>query len=176
MKVILAAVSSVNGKITKGKDPDIYSWTSKEDSQLFFSLIEKHNLIVMGAKTYETAKKIIKLEKDKLRIVITRNPEKYSNEKISGMLEFVNDLPLKLVKKLENRGYKEMLMVGGSEINTLFLKAKLVNEIYLTIEPKLFGTGKNLISNENFDVSLKLLNIKKLNTQGTFQLKYKVIN
>lgn len=46
MKVILAAVSSLDGKITKGRDPNFYSWTSKEDAKLFFLLIKKHNLIV----------------------------------------------------------------------------------------------------------------------------------
>ena len=64
MKVIMVAVSSINGKITKGKDPNIYSWTSKEDSNFFFSLIKKHNLIVMGSKTYEAARRIIKHEKN----------------------------------------------------------------------------------------------------------------
>jgi len=85
MKIIMVAVSSLNGKLTKGKDPNIYSWTSKEDSKLFFSLIEKNNLIVMGGKTYEAARKIIKHKKNKLRIVLTRNPEKYFKETIKGV-------------------------------------------------------------------------------------------
>ena len=175
MKIIIAAVSSLNGKLTKGKDPNIYSWTSKEDAKFFFSLIEKNNLIVMGSKTYEAARKIIKHKKNKLRIVLTINPEKYLNQTIKGILEFTNESPLKLIKGLENRGYKKMLLVGGAEINTLFLKSKLVDEINLTIEPKLFGTGKNLISEENFDVSLKLISFKKLNKQGTLLLKLRVV-
>ena len=170
----MVAVSSLNGKVTKGKDPNIYSWTSKEDSKLFFSLIEKNNLIVMGSRTYEAARKVIKLKKNKLRIVLTRNPKKYSGETKKDMLEFTNDTPLKLIKKLENRGYNKMLLVGGGTINSLFLKSKLVNEIYLTIEPKIFGQGQELINEENLDSNLKLINIKKLNKQGTLLLKYKV--
>ena len=176
MKIVMVAVSSLNGKITRGNDANIYAWTSKEDSELFFSLIKNHNLIVMGAKTYESAKKIIKHEKNKLRIILTRNPKKYSKESLAGMLEFTNDPPLELIKKLENRGYKKMLLVGGSEINALFLKEKLVNEIHLTIEPRLFGMGKDLISEENFNASLKLISVGKLNNQGTILLKYKIKN
>jgi len=41
MKVILAMVTSVDGKTTKWNNPDIYKWTSEEDQTHFFSLIEK---------------------------------------------------------------------------------------------------------------------------------------
>ena len=174
MKIVMAAVSSLNGKITKGKDPNIYSWTSKEDSKLFFSLIKKNNLIVMGSRTYEAARKIIKHKKNKLRIVLTRNPKKYLEETKNDMLEFTNDTPLELIKKLENRGYNKMLLVGGGTINSLFLKYNLVDELYITLEPKIFGSGKNLIDEEALNVSLKLINIKKLNKQGTLLLKYEI--
>lgn len=174
MKIIMVAVSSVNGKITKDSDPNIYSWTSKEDTNFFFSLIEKNNLIVMGSKTYDAAKRFIKNKKNKLRIVLTKNPKKYSKEIIKGMLEFENKKPLELIESLESKGYKQMLLVGGGQINALFLKSKLVDEIYLTLEPKIFGVGKNLVSEENFNISLKLISIKKLNKQGTLHLKYRV--
>lgn len=175
MKIIMVAVSSLNGKITKGEDPNIYSWTSKEDSEFFFSLIEKNNLIMMGSKTYEASRKIIKLQKNKLRIVLTRDPRKYLDQAKKGMLEFTNESPLELVRRLEDRGYKKMLVVGGGTINSLFLKSRLVNEIYLTLEPKLFGTGKSLIKEENLSILLKLISIKKLNKKGTLHLKYKVL-
>lgn len=174
MKIIMVAVSSINGKITKGEDPNIYSWTSKEDSKLFFELIKKHNLIVMGAKTYEAAKSIIKHEKNKLRIVMTRDPKKYLKERIGGMLEFSSESPLELVRRLRNKGYEKMLLVGGAEINTLFLKSKLVDELHLTIEPKIFGRGKGLVNGEDLEFRFKLINVKKLNKQGTLHFKYKI--
>lgn len=174
MKITMVAVSSLNGKITKGEDPNIYSWTSKEDSEFFFSLIKENNLIVMGSKTYEAAKSLIKHEKNKLRIVLTRNPKKYLNQAKNGMLEFISENPPELIKKLESRGYSRMLLVGGSETNALFLGQNLINEIYLTIEPKLFGNGKNLVKDDDLDKQLKLVNVKRLNDQGTLQLKYKI--
>ena len=174
MRVILIAVSSVNGKITKGTSPNIYSWTSKEDTSLFFLEIKKHNLIVMGANTYEAAKKIIKHERNKLRIILTRNPKKYLKETITGILEFTNESPLELTKKLERSGYKEMLLVGGATVNSLFLKSHLVNKLHLALEPKIFGEGKGLVSEERLEVKLKLISIQTLNNQGTLLLKYNV--
>ena len=176
MKVIMVAVSSLNGKITKGKDPNIYSWTSKEDAKFYFSLIEKNNLILMGSKTYDAARKIIKHKKGKLRVVLTRNPKKYLDQTIKGVLEFTNENPLKLVERLGNKGYKKMLLVGGGTINSLFLKENLVNELYLTLEPKIFGSGKSLLSEESLDISLKLISARKLNHQGAMFLKYKVFS
>lgn len=174
MKVIMVAVSSVNGKLTKGSESNIYSWTSKEDSKIFFSLIEKHNLIVMGSKTYEAARNIIKLRKNKLRVVLTRNPSKYKGERVGGSLEFSSESPKELVKRLEKQGYTEMLLVGGSEVNTAFLKNKLVDELHLTIEPLIFGRGKSLVLEENLEISLGLINVSRLNKRGTLRLIYKV--
>lgn len=174
MKVKMVMLSSVDGKITKGKDPNIYTWTSSEDQKYFFSLIKKHNLIVMGRETYETSRPVIKLEKGKLRIVLTRSPEKYSIQTIKGQLEFTDESPEKLLKRLSTLGYKKMLLVGGGIINGLFLKLNLVNELFLTIESRIFGSGKNIVEGQLLNTKLQLISIKKLNKTGTLLLKYKV--
>lgn len=175
MKVVIVAVSSVNGKLTKNEETDIYEWTSKEDAKIFFSLIEKHNLIIMGSKTYEAARRVIKLKKDKLRIVLTRNPKDYKNDEVKGILEFSSESPRYLINRLEKQRYTSMLVVGGTEINTAFLENHLVDELYLTIEPLIFGRGKNLILEEEFEADLKLISAKKLNKKGTLLLKYSVL-
>ncbi|MBI4033148.1 MAG: dihydrofolate reductase [Candidatus Blackburnbacteria bacterium] len=176
MKVILVMVSSLNGKITKGRASNIYSWTSKEDSKLFFRLVEKHNLIVMGRKTYEAIRENIELRPDKLRIVLTKDPQKFASDTVPGSLEFSNESPAELLSRLQRIGYTEMLLVGGGEVNALFLKSSLVDELYLTIEPIIFGTGKTLVADEELDVSLKLIGVKKLNKKGTLHLRYRVRN
>src|SRR3989344_1798625 len=99
MKVILLAVTSVNGKATRGTDPIIYSWTSKEDQETYFKKLNQAKLIVMGSKTYEHARYLIKHKKGQLRVVITRTPEKYNGEKISGMIEFTNESPDVVLKR-----------------------------------------------------------------------------
>ena len=77
--------------------------------------------------------------------------------------------------ELEKQNYKQSLLVGGSEINTLFFRDKLVDEIWLTIEPKIFGNGNDLTTGQNFDIELKLKSSKRLNTTGTLLLKYEVL-
>jgi dihydrofolate reductase len=70
-------------------------------------------------------------------------------------------------------GYKAALLGGGANLNSLFLKHRLISEIILTIEPKIFGTGLSLFSQE-LEADLKLLDFKKLN-ENTLMLKYQVI-
>jgi len=174
MKVIIVMLSSVDGKTTKGNDNNIYSWTSAEDQKYFFSLIKNNNLIIMGRETYEASRPVIKLEKGKLRIVLTHNPKNYTSQSVAGQLEFSDLTPEKLIEKLTNLGYKKALLVGGSIINGLFLKKNLVDEFYLTLEPKIFGNGKNIADAKTLNISLELTSVKKLNNAGTLLLKYKI--
>ena len=184
MKIIMIAVISANGKLTRStrsvrsgqarEESNIYLWTSKEDQKFFASMLRKHSLIIMGSNTYKAAKSELKLSKDKLRIVMTRDPKKYVMDQVPGQLEFSNETPKELVNRLSHI-YKILLLVGGSEIFSLFFEAKLIDEAFLTIEPIVFGRGKNVLAEGDFGSTLKLLSIKKFNKKGTILLKYKVL-
>lgn len=175
MKAIMVAVSSLNGKLTKNEETDIYKWASKEDAKLFFSLIKRHNLIVMGRETYEAARPIIKLSPKKLRIVLTRNPERFKRLEVKGQLEFTNESPTQLIKRMETKGYKTMLLVGGSVISSLFFKENKIDEVWITLEPYIFGRGKNMVEEIDLDIPLKLISFTELNKKGTLLLKYSVV-
>lgn len=175
MKVIMVIVSTINGKITKGDNPDIYRWTSKEDQTYFFKLLQKNKLKIMGSNTYETAKENLRLKKGHLRIVLTRNPKKYVSDLVRGQLEFTDESPIALIQRLKKNGIKQVLVLGGGKINSSFLKEKLVDELYLTLEPKIFGRGKQLVAEELLESNFQLISSKKLNQQGTLLLKYRCL-
>lgn len=178
MKVILIDVSSLDGKLTKWTGNNIYEWSSDEDFKNFQKVKKANNLLVMGSGTFDKVKDVekagLKAEKERLRIVLTQNPTKYKKFSIPGQLEFSNESPKSLIARLEKQGYKQMLLVSGGKVATSFLKANLINELWLTIEPRIFGIGEPLVQEEKFDVSLELLRIKKLNKQGSLFLKYKI--
>ncbi len=169
-------VASVDGKTTQGNTSVLPTWTSKEDQEYFSGLIDSAHLIIMGRKTYAIAKPQMKHTPGRLRIVVTSKPHEWNmHEAIPGQLEFTNEQPTELIKRLEQKGYTSALLVGGATLNTAFLKANLVNELILTIEPKIFGQGTSVVENEELDVNLKLTSIKTLNDQGTLLLKYRII-
>ena len=174
MKLTLILASSVDGVTNQGKGEDHHAWRSKEDEMYFSTTRDNASLIIMGSKTYEAAKDFMKHEKKRLRIVLTKNPDKYNEEKIPGQLEFTNESPKNLLQRLGTLGFESGLLVGGAHTNTEFLKDHLVDEFWITLEPYLKGVGLNTAV-DMIDVDLELLSSEKLNDRGTLLLKYKVI-
>ena len=122
----------------------------------------------------EAARKSMTHKNGKLRIVLTRNPEKYESEKIPEQLEFTNEKPQDLIKRLEEE-HQEGYLVGGAHTNTEFFRENLITELWQTIEPKILGLGNGMVGEEITDISLELLSSEKLNNKGTLLLKYKVV-
>jgi dihydrofolate reductase len=77
------------------------------------------------------------------------------------------------LKELEEMGYESAVLGGGAFINGLFLEKGLIDEIAITIEPKIFGDGISLFKGD-FDVDLKLINTEKINDNSVV-LRYKVL-
>lgn len=121
------------------------------------------------------AKSTIKPSPKNLRIVLTSTPQKYKNLSVPNQLEFSSDSPQKIIKKLDMLGITQALLIGGEHVNSTFFKDKLINEVWLTIEPKIFGVGKTIVSFKKLDVKMQLQKVSKLNKMGTLLLKYQVI-
>lgn len=174
MHITLIAVTSLNGKITAGENTRVHDWASKEDQRYFTALKEKSRLIIMGRKTFDAGREHMTLSPKLLRVVLTKNPGAYKKFEVPKQLEFTDESPETVLKRLEKIGQKKALLVGGAEINTAFLKQNLVNELWLTVEPLIIGQGKNLFSETELHKKILLRNVKKLNKNGTLLLKYKI--
>jgi len=173
MKIILIFVTTLDGKITKWGDSDIRSWSSGDDQDYFDTIWNETRIIIMGAGTYDPSP--VKPVQKHLYLVLTHHPEKYKINEVKGQLEFTDEPPRQLMTRLENQGEETILVVGGPHVATLFLREKLIDELWLTLEPKIFGTGGNFVTDEEFDISLVLLNSEIVNDQGTIINKYMVI-
>lgn len=173
MKTILVFVSTLDGKITKWGNPDVKSWSSKSDQDYFKNIWNETRLIVMGSNTFNADP--IKPSSNHLLIILTRHPSYYKDLEISGQLEFTDELPEKLIERFKIEGHEIMLVVGGAQIATLFLKEQLIDEFWLTIEPKIFGLGGGFVSEEKLDIDLQLLSCERVNDQGTLIAKYVVL-
>lgn len=167
-------VTSLDGKSTKGNLGGAHLFSSPEDQKHFQQIIESAKLIIMGSATYENAKGMMQHREGRLRIVVTGDPKKYEIEKIPGQLEFTNETPIDLLKRLESKGFSEGYLVGGAKTNTEFFKEKLVTEVWQTLEPKILGMGNGIVG-EEMEVNLKLISEEKLNDNGTLLLKYLVV-
>ena len=172
MKITMVAAISKDGFLTKGENPDVSEWTSEADKAFFKDIRSKHKLFVMGRKTYDSG--AVKPLEGTLKIVLTSNPSLYANQAVKGEIEFHDLSPLQFVQKYQN-SYETCLLLGGSMVYTEFLRANLVDEIYLTIEPMDHGSGISLLENHKKLVELVDLPSPKLtdlNDSGTKLLHY----
>lgn len=173
MKVILVFVSTLNGKVTRGDDPEVRHWSSKSDQEYYSRVWKDSTLVVMGRNTW--SENIISPSAGRLIIVLTREPSGYKDKEIPGQLIFSNASPVEIVAAYKGYGTGVMTVLGGPRVATSFLEESLIDELWLTIEPRLFGTGYNLIADSDLDISLRLIDLVKANDEGTLITKYSVI-
>lgn len=170
MKIILYMGISINGYIAK-TDGDS-EWTSDEDLKGFFENSKKAGNIVMGKNTFHAANKSGHFPfPDALNIVVTH--KKFENtwgEKVV----FTDQSPKEVLTMLEEKGFTSVFLAGGGLLNSSFAKEKLIDEIYLDVEPLLLGTGIPVFAPSDFEFELKLLEVNKLN-ENTVQLHYQVL-
>ena len=173
MKVVLVFVSTVDGKVTRWGQPHVKEWTSAEDKKYYKETWSAAKLIIMGRKTFEA--ETYQLSPERLILVMTSQTQRFRQKEVPGQLEFTNSSPAHLVQSFAGRGIETMMVVGGPHVATSFLKAELVDELWLTIEPKIFGSGNSFATDETMSVSLQLLSCDRVNEKGTLITKYKVL-
>jgi len=173
MRIVLVFVSTLDGKITRWGDPKVSSWTSEEDKKYFRKIWNEAPLIVMGSNTFQ-AEKLGSL-KDHLIVVMTRHLSIFKDREVRGRLEFSDESPVKLVSRFEKANFGTMVVVGGAHIASSFLKAGLIDEIWLTIEPRIFGKGGSFVIEQELDLELRLISCERVNAEGTLITKYKVL-
>lgn len=140
MKVFIIAALTADGFIAKHSN-HLADWSSKEDKKLFVELTKQAGVMIMGSNQFGTINRALPGRKT---IVYTRKTE----NSLLDDVEYTAEKPAKLIKRLEEQGYSEVAICGGAQIYDLFLSAGVVDELYLTYEPILFGSGMNLLTSD----------------------------
>ncbi|MBI4122305.1 MAG: dihydrofolate reductase [Parcubacteria group bacterium] len=169
LRVMIIMALSADGYITNHEDA-LVDWTSKEDKKHFVAVTKAAGVLIYGRKTFEMHNKALP---GRLNVIMTRTPDLAKN--VPGQLEFTNQPPAALLSNLAERGFTSVIVAGGSDINTLFLKAGLVDELYLTIEPIMFGAGKRLFADLHKIIPLELIESTQLNFH-TVLLHYRILH
>jgi dihydrofolate reductase len=173
MKRIAIVAQSLDGHITKHSSEGV-NFASKEDQIYFREALKGFDCSVMGAKTFEVSREMIlnSLHVDRLRVVWTRTPEKFEQYQQEDRLEFYAGNLKELLSGLETRGKTRCAILGGTSVYTECLEQNLVAELWLTLEPVVFGSGKKFVDGQ-LDARFELLGVENL-SRDTLLLKYKV--
>lgn len=167
MKLTLLMAMTADGKIARDKD-HFPNWTGKADKRMFKKITTEAGVVIMGSRTFRTIGKPLP---GRLNVVMTRHPERFDP---SENVVFSTDPPEILMKKLAAQGYKSAVLAGGATINTLFVRARLINEMVVTVIPKMFGQGISMFC-ETMDLSLELIERREIEP-GVLVLHYRFLS
>lgn len=171
-KLTLMAAISLDGFITQHDSPGS-AFTSPEDKQYFHQTVLTFDCLIFGAENYRQSSRWIEthLRPDQLKVVLTRNPDPFEADQRPGELEFVHADPPSILRDLAGRGYRNACLLGGGQIYGLFIASGSVDELWITLEPLLFGRGIKL-AEKQLDFRGELISADPLNA-STLLLKYR---
>lgn len=140
---------TLDGKIAEDSDhfPD---WTGQADKRFFMERTKQAGVMIMGHSTYKTIGRPLPGRKT---VVMTRSPKESEYEN----LEFTNASPKEILKNLSDEGFEEVILAGGTQINTLFAEAELIDELLITVSPLFFGSGLGVFADHiqmNFSLEI----------------------
>lgn len=148
---------TADGKIARHRT-HFTNWTGAEDKRMFKRISEQAGVVIMGANTFSGFGKPLP---NRLNVVLTRQPEQYQAQ---SNLVFTAAPPRQILKWLSSKGYQSAILAGGATINSLFLRAGLIDEMIITIVPLIFGEGISLFA-ETTSATLTLLDSWLLETK-----------
>lgn len=152
--VFMNMVSTIDGKILTGeRDEPVMDLGSRLDHATMRYLESQADAVVIGSGSLRATPGIW-YERSLRRVVMTRSGDLPWHSRFftdAPEMAFVagGDLPLpdqvrrlpsqpvELLAALRAEGVERVLIEGGSEVNAVFLAADLVDELFLTIAPKI---------------------------------------
>ena len=161
----LIAAMSVDGKIARTKNSGT-RWTSPEDKQFLRIKLDRCDVVIVGRRTYEIAQKPLAKRNC---IVFTRSVEQAVKK--NKRCVYFNPQKGDLEAFLKEHGYKNVCVLGGAQTYSWFLKRGLTDDLYLTIEPVVFGKGVSLFTAPSCS-PFTLASVKRLNQKGSLLLHY----
>jgi dihydrofolate reductase len=167
MKVTLYMAITANGYVAGMGDET--PWSQEEWEAYGAFVREKGNLII-GRRTYELMAQEDEFSRvgNPTVVVVSRWLTPSETDHMT-----VVQSPEDALAALEARGFREAVVGGGSMLNAGFLRAGLLDEAMLDVEPYFFGSGIRLFSDIDTTTALTLLDIRKL-SDSVVRLHYRV--
>ena len=164
-RYIAFVAASIDGRIslTSEHPPQ---WTSKEDWQFLQKSLARIDAVVIGRNTYHAA--AARLRK-RNTFVLSSRPKTINRR---GTVTFVNPAHVDLPKLFAK--YESVAVIGGGAVYRFMLESGLLDEIFVTIEPLIFGRGKEMFIGGSRTTYARLLSVKQLNPGGTLLLHYQI--
>ena len=172
MRTVLIAAQSLDGFIARHDEAGV-AWASAADQSWFRQCLREFDCQVMGRATYETVRATILPKRPHAvqRLVMTRSPAQWQADAMPGALEFTAESAAAICDRLARQGRQACAILGGGHVHDAFLAAHLVDELWITIEPRIFGQGTPLVHTRH-DLKLDLIAHTRLDDSDSLVLRY----
>jgi len=167
-KVVLGLGISLDGYIARPNGAVDFLFMPKDYSMAdFFATLDT---AVMGRKTFAVAQKMggASHGPSMKSYVFSHTLPPGERDGVT----FVNQSPAEFIAQLRNRPGKDIWLMGGGELARDFLKADLVDELYIGVVPVLLGVGIPLFPAGFPQRDFSLVENKTF-SKGMIALKYK---
>ncbi len=169
MATVIYIAITANGFIARADESA--DWISDSEWGLFRNFVNAHGNMIVGKRTYE---------------ILLEHGEFARSELSSIQTVVLSDVPLVVqapnhqvarspVEAIEAlAAYETIVIAGGGRMNGSFIRENLVDELYLDVEPIVFGKGIALFEGADFEAKLKLKSVQHIG-ESEVQLRYEVI-
>jgi len=179
-KITIHMVASLDGLIAKRDNSvtwfetsDHYEKGAELSQQDMANFLKKIDCYVMGARTYEHALELSKsygwAYGDVPTIVVTHRELPVER----GNIELYSGDPVRLVDERLRPKYKNVWLVGGAMLARDFIRAKLADEIRLSVLPIILGDGTPFLDQVGQEQTLHLKEVTPYKS-GMVELWYEV--
>lgn len=170
MKVILYTGLTIDGYIAKIDGNT--DWLSKQDFMDFNAICNQTRAVIFGRKSWDEMNPdwLPFKEGEGMYVILTRNQ---SLKSLNSLTVYSGSSAVDIVRLFEQLGYQEVCVAGGRETYGYFLRAGVVDELYVDYEPYILGQGIGFTPPEGLDIGLKLLNVSSIGGH-TVQLHYQI--
>ena len=198
MTLIMYMAVSIDGIAALDGKNGIERYGSREDHDFFLAGAKSCDAVIMGKNTAASFKvyglpnfilthdpdllqakklpqaKILQQDQNPAGAAAAKAQDQDQDARGSGRTcerVYLSGQPQEVCKELEARGIKKAALLGGPFTNAQFLRAGLVDEIFLTVEPVTLGRGIRFL-NEPLESFWTLAGAKVLNERGAIVLHY----
>ncbi len=166
-KIILNLATSVDGFIAEENGG--VDWLNDFNAEDYgmIEFFEQCGTAIMGSRTYEQALSFNSWFGKMEGVVFTsRKLPSFKNE----IINFASGDPVPVVEELRKKE-KDNWLVGGGQLITSFIDLHLLDELIITVVPRLLGRGLALCPSIKQVSKLQLLD-SKAHADGVLQLRY----
>lgn len=166
MGVTLWMAMSLNGMTARTNHSE--DFLSGTDWDLFIDLVRDSDALVWGRITHELFEERVRPYSPDRPIVVVTSDAGYATR--PGSLRASS--PGEAVETLRAMDIERILLAGGSALNGAFIRAGLVDEVVLGIEPVVVARGLPLLRGDAPDLRLQLVDVQRVKAQ-TLLVRYK---